>query len=136
MSVGLYLVLLFLLQTEFSPTVISTTEELVEIRHGNGTWTLVPGKVLFDTGNKGATGISKKLVDKLNLQPDMKKLVDRVTGGGKVLRCGRVAIEIKVRGHHFKVDNASVGAPTPSTDLLIGKDVNDQLISRKYTFGK
>ena len=117
--------------------MISITEEPVEIQHGNGTWTLVPGEVLFDTGNEMATGISEKLVDKLDLQPDRSKQRKVVTGGGKELHCGRVVIEIvKVRGHKFKVDNVLVGAPAPDTDLLIRKDVIDQLIDRKYTFGE
>ena len=116
--------------------MISITEEPVEIQHGNGTWTLVPGEVLFDTGNEMATGISEKLVDKLDLQPDRSKQRKVVTGGGKEFPCSRVAIEIKIRGHTFKVDNALVGAPAPNTDLLIGKDVIDQLIDRKYTFGE
>ena len=116
--------------------MISISEEPVEIRHGDGTWMTVPGEVLFDTGNELATGISEKLVDKLDLQPDRRKPRNVVVGGGHELHCSRVAIKIKVRGDTYKVNNALVGAPAPNTDLLIGKDVIDKLIDRKYTFGE
>ena len=115
--------------------MISITEEPVQIKDGNGSWILVPGDVLVDSGNEVATGISEKLVHKLDLHPDRSKLRKVVTAGGKEFQCSTVEIEINVRGHKFKV-YALVGAPAPDTDLLIGIDVIKPLFDLKYSLGE
>ena len=107
----------------------------MQIKDGNGRWILVPGAVLFDSGNESATAVSTKLVDELDLQPDRRKLRRLVVAGGEGIQCSTVAIEVNVRGHNFKVD-ASVGATAPDTDLLIGTDIMKPLIEKKYTFGE
>ena len=115
--------------------MISINEEPVQIKDGNESWILVPGEVLFDSGNELATGISEELVDKLDLHPDRSKLRKVVTVGNKEFHCGTVVIEINVRGHKFKL-NALVGATAPNTDLLIGADVINPLLNLRYTLGE
>ena len=115
--------------------MISITEEPVEVKDGNGRWMRVPGDVLFDTGNKSQTAISGELVDKLDLQPDRRKLRKVVAAGDTQLQCSTVDIEVNVRNNKFKVE-ALVGATAPPTDLLIGSDIINPLTKKKYTFGE
>lgn len=120
---------------EYKPTVISIGEEPVKVRSGNGSFIPVPGNVLFDTGNLSATGISKKLLNKLGLQEDKTKLMKVKLPDGKEGQYGTVPLQIVVRGIKYK-SNALVGAPAVGTDLLIGIDIIGKLIERKFSFGE
>ena len=121
--------------TGFKPTVISIDNEPVQIKHGNGRWMSAPGRVLFDTGNTLATAISEDSVNELKLKPDESKTREAESIGGIKCEFNTVPIEVNVRGHKFKVD-ALVGAVASETDLLIGADIINPLIKKKYTFGE
>lgn len=93
------------------------------------------GRVLFDTGNELATGISRKLLLKLNLKPDPNKKREGALAGGRSAQFETAEIELIIRGHHFKV-NALVGATAKDTDLLVGyEDVIKTLYGLGYTIG-
>ena len=96
----------------------------------------VPGNwhVLFDTGNEVATGISRELLLKLNLQPDPnKKRKAKLPGGGSG-EFETIQIVLAIRGYQFSVC-ALVDAPAKGTDLLVGMDVIQQLFDLGYTIG-
>ena len=116
--------------------MISINDEPVQLKHCHGQWVYLPTQsILFDTGNSSATSISKKLVEMLELQEDRSKL-RKVEGiNGFTTDCSTVTVEMKVRGHYFKV-NASVGALGSGTDLLIGTDIINPLIEKNYTLGQ
>lgn len=96
----------------------------------------VPGhwRVLFDTGNEVATGISRELLLKLNLQPDpSKKRKVKLAGGGSG-QFETVEINLIIRGYHFKVC-ALIDAVAEGTDLLVGMDIIQRLFDSGYTIG-
>ena len=85
------------------------------------------GKVLFDTSNEVATGISRELLLKMNLQPDPKKKKKVELIGEESREFETVQIELVVRGHHFSVCGL-VDAVAKDTNLLVGMDVIQQLL--------
>lgn len=123
--------------SRYKPYIISRDDEPVEIQNGYGKMIPVSrhGRVLFDTGNEAATGISRKLLLKLKLKPDPTKKEVVELAGGRSDQFETAEIELIIRGHHFKV-NALVGATAKGTDLLVGyKDVIETLYGLGYTIG-
>lgn len=125
---------------EYKPHVISTDEEIVKIKNGDGKYIIFPGIVKFDTGNEAATGISYEFIEKLDLEVDHSKKV-RITTAGRtaegneiVAQCSRVNLKLKIRGHVIPV-HALAGAPASGTDLLIGMDVIRKLHDENFTLG-
>ena len=96
----------------------------------------VPGhlRVLFDTGNEAATGISRKLLSELNLKPDPNKKRKVKLGGGGSRQFETTQIALVIRGHQFRVC-ALVDAPAKGTDLLVGMDIIQKLFDLGYTIG-
>lgn len=119
--------------SEFRPRVISSAEEPVKIRNGDGKFVVVEN-VKFDPANDGPTAISSDLVQKLSLEVDKNKK-SRMIGIGDTEECFKVKISLYIRKHHFKID-ALVDAVTPGTDLLLGNDIMAKLVQEKYTIGQ
>ena len=96
----------------------------------------VPGhwRVLFDTGNEVATGISRELLLKLNLQPDPNKKRKAKLAGRRSGQFETIQIVLAIRGYQFSVC-ALVDVPAKGTDLLVGMDVIQQLFDLGYTIG-
>ena len=128
----------FLYFSGYKPLVTSRDEEPVKIENGCGDMILVPGRVLFDTGNEAATAISRELLYTLNLEPDpsnpsRKREVS--LAGGSVQQFDRVKILLMIRGYQFKV-RALFGALAKGTDLLVGMDIIQQLYDLNFTIGE
>lgn len=127
----------------YKPNVISIHEEPVEISNSDGFFVQCPGLVTFDTGNTCATGISNKLVKKLNLEKkiDHTKMIRFVTAGPDDMgnpnssECATVKIFLRIRQEVFEV-MALVGAPVQNTELLIGMDIIEKLTDENFTLGK
>ncbi|CAH3112614.1 unnamed protein product [Pocillopora meandrina] len=122
--------------SRYKPLVISRDEEPVEMRNEFGEVIPVPGhwRVLFDTGNEVATGISRELLLKLNLQPDPNKKRKAKLAGRRSGQFETIQIVLAIRGYQFSVC-ALVDAPAKGTDLLVGMDVIQQLFDLGYTIG-
>ena len=116
--------------------IISRDEEPVEIQNACGRVIPVPGcwRVLFDTGNEAATGISRKRLSELNLQPDPNKKRKVKLSGGSLGQFETVEIFLIIRQHHFNVC-ALVDAVAEGTDLLVGMDIIQKLFDLGYTIG-
>ena len=122
--------------------MISVDEEPVTIMNSEGDFVACPG-VLFDTGNRAATGISGKLVKRLNLEDkvDHKNTVSSLSVGRDhagqpiSMESSTVKIKIKIRGMVFPV-KALYDVPVDDTDLLIGMDIIDSLFDENFTLGK
>ena len=120
----------------YKPFIISRDEELVDIQKACGEVIPVPEhwRVLFDTGNEVATGISRRCLLELNLQPDpSKKRKVKLAGGGSG-QFETVEINLIIRGYPFKVC-ALVDAVAEGTDLLVGMDIIKKLFDSGYTIG-
>lgn len=76
--------------SEFRPRVISSAEEPVKIRNGDGKFVVVEN-VKFDPGNDGPTAISSDLVQKLGLEVGKNKK-SRMIGIGDTEECFKVKI--------------------------------------------
>lgn len=124
----------------YKPHVISTDEEIVKIKNGEGKYLIFPGIVKFDTGNEVASGISYEFIEKLDLEVDHSKKVRMTTAGRTedgneiVAQCSRVNFKLKIRGQVIPVHGLA-GAPAPGTDLLIGMDVIKKLHDENFTLG-
>ena len=120
----------------YKPLVISRDEEPVEIQNAFDKVIPVPGKfrVLFDTGNEAATGISRELLLELNLQPDPNKQGKANLAGGGSGQFETVQIVLLIRGYQFSVC-ALVDVPAKGTDLLVGMDIIEKLFDLGYTIG-
>lgn len=127
----------------YKPNVISIDDEPVEIKNNDGFFVQCPEFVTFDTGNTCATGISYRLVKKLNLEKKINhtKMIQFITAGSDIMgnpnssECGTVKIFLRIRQMEFEV-MALVGAPVPNTDLLIGMDIIEKLTDENFTLGK
>ena len=95
---------------------------------------MVPGRVLFDSGNDAGTAISEKLCNTLGLEPDSRKKIKVFVPGGDVNEFKTVTIKLLIRKRPFTVD-ALVGAVTEVTDLLVGMEIIKQLSSENFTLG-
>ena len=126
----------------YKPKVISVDEEPVAIMNSEGVFVTCQ-RVLFDTGNRAATGISRELVKSLDLENKIDHTKTRSADGvgrgidGQPIRMefSLVKIKIKIRGMVFPV-KALYDAPIDNTDLLIGMDIIDSLFDEKFTLGK
>ena len=122
--------------------MISVEEEPVAIMNSEGDFVACP-RVLLDTGNRAATGISDELVKRLNLEDkiDHTKTVYSVSVRGDDdgqpirMKSSTVKIKIKIRGMVFPV-KALYDVPIDNTDLLIGTDIIDSLFDENFTLGK
>jgi len=121
---------------KYKPKVISIDEEPVKIKNADKKFIQVPGMVTLDTGNDAATGISRKLLEELNLEDkiDYSKKRKFMVAGGSSIECNRVHITLKIRGMKFPT-NALVGALAPKTDLLIGMEIISKLNDENFTLG-
>ena len=91
-------------------------------------------KVLFDTCNEVDTGISRELMEELNLQADPnKKKKAKVIGGGSC-EFQTIQIVLVIRGHRFSVCGL-VDAVAEDTNLLMGVDIIQPLCDLGYTIG-
>ena len=128
--------LLLVFCSEYKPKVISIDEEPVKIKNADKKFIQVPGMVTLDTGNDAATGISRKLLEKLNLEDkiDYSKKRKFMVAGGSSIECNRVHITLKIRDMKFPT-NALVGALAPKTDLLIGMEIISKLNDENFTLG-
>ena len=136
---------IFILFSGYKPYVISRDEEPVKIQNASGEMSpihhvfgLESGKmrwkVLFDTGNEVGTGISRELLEELDLLPDDKEEVVELIGGGSDTYKTR-ELKLFIRGCHFRA-HGLVGAVAKDTNLLMGTDVIEQLYDRGYTIGR
>ena len=136
---------IFILFSEYKPYVISRDEEPVKIQNASGemipihhVFELEPDKkrwkVLFDTCNEVDTGISRELMEELNLQADPnKKKKAKVIGGGSC-EFQTIQIVLVIRGHRFSVCGL-VDAVAEDTNLLMGMDIIQPLYDLGYTIG-
>ena len=111
----------------------------MEIKIGEEQSIIVPGVVKFDTGNDGGTAMSRRLMEKLGLEPDRRKKFRPTGVGGNTMDCFKVKICLFIRKQWFEVDaNVGAGAKEPvakGTDLLIGNDLILRLVEEGFTIG-
>lgn len=108
----------------------------------DGTFTDCPG-VMFDTGNDVATCISGELVAHLNLEHRIDHedtrgyaLAGRDDNGKSIgVESSTIKILIKIREMKFAV-KALYDATDEETDLLIGRDIINQLLAGGFILGK
>ena len=136
---------IFILFSEYKPYVISRDEEPVKIQNASGemipihhVFGLESGKirwkVLFDSGSEAGTGISRELLEELNLKADPEKKKEVEVIGGGSCEFETVQIDLSIRGFHFPA-NGLVGAVAKDTNLLVGMDVIKKLFDQGYSIG-
>ena len=122
------------------PKVISLEEEPVAVMNAEGNF-IACAKRVFDTGNFLATGISRKLVKRLNLKSNIdytKTMSYEGVGGGDdgSQTCHPINIIVKIRDMTFPV-KAAYGVTPEKIDLLIGRvDIIRELWKNGFTLGE
>ena len=136
---------IFILFSEYKPYVLSRDEEPVKIQNASDEMILIHHvfelepdkirwKVLFDTANEVCTGISRELLEELNLQADPNKKKKAKVIGGEPREFQTIQIVLVIRGHRFSVCGL-VDAVAEDTNLLVGMDIIQPLYDLGYTIG-